>query len=665
MKKSVLLVLLVTLAGLIAFLAFGKFGEEPAAGPATNEKPSESFAPPADDRPIAAAEAPRADPSRKEVKSTGAIGQGGVEGIVTNVEGQPVAGARVELVKAPLLSPIAANLQGRPDPSKVVESKVYSTSSGPDGRYRLAAPPAENWRLTASHPDYARVEYQNVATLPDSYLTFSIQLKQGIMVYGRVTEDQKNMPVVGAVVSLDDPGVAISFPTSIDEKRECVTDASGQFRFHNVKPGRHSLAVRAQTYGSRNFPVLSVPENESTFRHDVRLSPGKGISGRVVDANGNFVPNARVSAVTAGLAVSTGTAVTNQLGEFVVTDLEEGRYFLSADAGDLGQGKTDVKNPIQAGSVDVEIRLEARAGVQGFVRDRLTGQPISKFTIEVRFAAPGARAFPREAGPFPFHDRRDGSFEVGGVGVQGEHVLYVTADGYAPGYSERFSVQEGQVTRGVDVRLSIGGTIAGRLVDARTNEPVVGASVRTRDNEWTDMSGIPFLSTLQEAMPQKTADRTVLTDSDGRFEFHHMGEGVVQLHITHPQYVTLQHKNVAVNEGVKTDVGSLKMSSGCVVKGTVYTPDGAPAANAEVRIQSRAQIGSPGQGILAKTIRTDAQGKYVIRNLPPGDYQISATPGSLGSENVFGRIAEGRNTRREITLTDGSEQDIPIFLTSK
>ena len=95
-------------------------------------------------------------------------------------------------------------------------------------------------RLTATHPDYRREEHLNIATPSDSYLTFPIQMRKGVRLYGRVTEDQKSMPVVGAIVVLNDTPVSPGFPTAIDDRRETTTDSSGQFRFENLRPGRHS-----------------------------------------------------------------------------------------------------------------------------------------------------------------------------------------------------------------------------------------------------------------------------------------------------------------------------------------------------------------------------------------------------------------------------------------
>jgi protocatechuate 3,4-dioxygenase beta subunit len=658
---------LITALGLIAaaviiyFVAFHESGEsadKTTKTPTTSEPVSKKT----DGAPtMATASAPRADTGKRDQIGATVLSNGGIEGIVTNPQGQPVAGARVELVKAATLNPFFQQaMRGQP---KGNESKVYSTSSGVDGRYRLAAPSEENWRLTASHPDYAAVEHTNIATLPDSFLSFSITLKPGTRIYGRITEDQKNMPIVGAIVVLDDPGTAMAFPGSIDERRETVTDGSGQYEFKNVRAQRHAISVRAQTYGTVDKPIVNVPGTEPNYRFDVRMTAGKNISGRVLDANGHAVAKANVSAITLGLATSHGNAITNELGDFVVMDLEDGRYTLTADAGEAGKGSTNPQTPILAGTVDVEIRLAARSGAQGVVKDKSTGAPIAKFTIEVRRASANAnaRVMPRESGPYAFTDRKDGTFEVNGIEVEGEHALYAIAEGYSPGVSDRFSVQPGAVTRGVDIYLAKGGTVIGRVVDGRNNQPVGGASVRTRDNEWNDVGGaLGPLGPLIDSIPQKTIDKTVTTDADGKFEFQNIPEGTLQLYVTHPSFTSFQQKQVVVNEGGKSDVGTLRMSTGCAVKGTVYGIDGAPAANAEINVQTRAQLGVQ-QKMVTKRIRSDAQGKYVVRTLPPGDYTITAFPSTV-SENPFARIAEAKNTRKEITLIDGTEQEMDLFL---
>jgi hypothetical protein len=163
-------------------------------------------------------------------------------------------------------------------------------------------------------------------------------------------------------------------------------------------------------------------------------------------------------------------------------------------------------------------------------------------------------------------------------------------------------------------------------------------------------------------LPSKTADITVTTDSEGRFEIQHVPEGTIQIQITHPQFISLQQHDVVVSDGGKTETGVLRLSVGAGVKGTVFGADGSPSANAEVRIQYKSAPGMQFKGFMNKTVRCDAQGKYVIRNLPAGDYMIHAVAGSVG--DPFTKMALGQKSRKEITLIDNSDQEVDIFLTN-
>jgi hypothetical protein len=118
--------------------------------------------------------------------------------------------------------------------------------------------------------------------------------------------------------------------------------------------------------------------------------------------------------------------------------------------------------------------------------------------------------------------------------------------------------------------------------------------------------------------------------------------------------------DVAVTDGGKTDVGAMRLSVGCGVKGTVYAADGSPCKNAEVKIQSKPTPGGGPLkvGFIGKTVRCDAQGKFSIHNLPPGDYLLSSNSGNVS--NPFELM--GKSTRKDVTLVDNTEQEIDLFL---
>ncbi|HWQ55302.1 MAG TPA: carboxypeptidase-like regulatory domain-containing protein [Bryobacteraceae bacterium] len=126
-------------------------------------------------------------------------------------------------------------------------------------------------------------------------------------------------------------------PTS----KTAITDSAGRYEFRDLQPGEYFLSTHGDRYGKTSSGILAPPRR-------VRLLPGQnlvadfevkteaGISGRVLDRDRNPVPNARIQVwarVFVDGSPSFGlcrSAVTNDLGEFRVSGLADGRYYLSA-----------------------------------------------------------------------------------------------------------------------------------------------------------------------------------------------------------------------------------------------------------------------------------------------------------------------------------------------
>ncbi len=582
---------------------------------------------------------------------------GGLEGLVTDPQGQPLPGTRVEIVKAPLLGlPLPT---GFADPA---ESKSYSATSGTDGRYKIVAPAGDGWKLVAVHPDFARVEHLNVPTSSDRFFPVDIQMRRGTRVYGRITEqNQPNIPIVGAIVTLDPAPTTAGFNRSSDVPREVTAGNSGEFKFENVRAGLHSILVQAPGFGT--FLGQTHIGEDETHRFDASLRPGTAISGRVIDSNGHGVPNARVMATVGGIAGSYGEAISNEIGDFVVRDLAENRYYVTATAAGLGEGKAEPQ-PVASGTVDVQIRLAPRCAVQGIVLEKGTGRPVTGFTVTLRRSMPNAVSFPFAGGPYTY-ESKDGTFEVAGIDPQFPYVLEVTSPGYAVSRSDPFTAQPGQVTHGIEIRMPMGGTIVGRLVDARNGKPVVGAVVTSKMNNWRDMSGVPLLGPLVSSYQRSMAEQSGTSDEDGAFRLEHVEEGAVQIVATHPELLTLYQTDVLVREGGSTDVGTLRLKVGSAIYGTVYNGDGTPAVNSEVTIRSSAPIVA-GRPMLTKKIRTDAKGKYLAKSLPAGDYMVTAAPPSPGDAppSPFVAMVTSQKTRRDVSLIEGADQELDIYLPS-
>ncbi len=122
-----------------------------------------------------------------------------------------------------------------------------------------------------------------------------------------------------------------------------TSDPEGRFVFENVEPGTYQLtAERAgflrQAYGSRTLPYPGTPITLSAGQHlrdlEFKLLPQGVISGRVVDEEGEPVPQVQVMALRTGGgragASMRGGAMSNDVGEFRIAGLAPGRYHLRA-----------------------------------------------------------------------------------------------------------------------------------------------------------------------------------------------------------------------------------------------------------------------------------------------------------------------------------------------
>lgn len=160
--------------------------------------------------------------------------------------------------------------------------------------------------------------------------------KQLCKVEGRVVNGVTGEPL--RKVSLTLRRMAASADTLI-----ATSDQEGRFVFENVEPGSYQLtAERAgflrQAYGSRSLPYAGTPITLSAGQHlkelEFKLLPQGVISGRVVDEEGEPVPQVQVMAMRAGRGRARagigGGAMSNDVGEFRISGLAPGRYHVRA-----------------------------------------------------------------------------------------------------------------------------------------------------------------------------------------------------------------------------------------------------------------------------------------------------------------------------------------------
>ncbi len=209
---------------------------------------------------------------------------------VKNEDGQPIAGARVEVMvrvgmEEQKKRPCVSTWLAEGDAARVTDDQGrWSLENVPEGD-------GVELLLRVGHPDYISDYHwgvmQKAAEVSTATLrkrTGTITMARGISVTGSVTDPQ-GRPVVGAgVVWGDDP---YGMPGS----QEVRTDAKGIYRFPPLPPMPMTVTVIAKGWAPDQKKITIAWENPPV---DFQLKPGKTLRLRFVDGSRKPVPEVAV-----------------------------------------------------------------------------------------------------------------------------------------------------------------------------------------------------------------------------------------------------------------------------------------------------------------------------------------------------------------------------------
>ena len=161
---------------------------------------------------------------------------------------------------------------------------------------------------------------------------------------GKVVDAKTNAPVKKAAVTMQGGMLfrTVGQTPSQTLPFTALTDAEGNFAFHDVEAGSYQIQVQHQAYPSlpgQSFRALSVflGRGQTLKGVTVKLTPQAVIAGRVLDEDGAPVQGAQVSVLRrdesrrgGGLWASAGWAQTDDIGEYRVARLAAGSYLVRA-----------------------------------------------------------------------------------------------------------------------------------------------------------------------------------------------------------------------------------------------------------------------------------------------------------------------------------------------
>lgn len=392
--------------------------------------------------------------------------------VVSAVDGRPVPAAELTFSRPEE----SASVSSAADGSFAFEPRIA-------GRWQLAAATATGYAPFAPSWGHSPVELLIETGHPVDDLRVALEPVSSL---AGLVVDRSGTPIDGVQVKLLGlgPGPDAVVPASPLRR----TDALGRFTLPAIRDS--VVETSHPDYLPARVRIDATAYLRRTLR--IQLEPRTGailtIRGVVESASGGPAGGARVVASDAlhegNLPAETRA---DAAGAFTLSELTPGPWRLTAFAPGAAPS---LPVTVNAGDGDVRLRLRSGGSIYGRVHTRSGAPTISLFTIAITECERRSLTF----GPQP-------AFEIENV-PPGRCRLRAVAGGLAPSEEQSVDVVDGP-TGPVDLELSTGGRLTGRVVDAETGSPLQAARV--------ELDG-------QVAGDELVARIEAVTSQDGTFE---------------------------------------------------------------------------------------------------------------------------------------------------
>jgi protocatechuate 3,4-dioxygenase beta subunit/5-hydroxyisourate hydrolase-like protein (transthyretin family) len=593
-------------------------------------------------------------PGESESRDVPLVRGAALSGRVVDERGTPIEGATIQVFRGGGRSAIR-------DFVRRMQVRSETVRTARDGSFKATRlEPGGGQRLDVRHEDYEDRSMGGIDLSPGATTSgISVVLRTGLALEGLV-KDEEDRPLGGVEVELQQSrtfrgrrgGMSVTMlgPGSRPRKE---TGTDGRFAFRGLAAGDYTLIARRPGYARVTLDPVKLAEDGNLEPLELILAPGATISGFLRDGSGAGAPGWHVSARAAGEgggpAFGPGGLRTEEPsgpdGAFLIEGLAEGEVYDLQVMGPKGLGPrlADVTAPAD----DVEITVEGGGRIHGRVVDAESGGPVSDFEVSyrpdaragVRFFFAGGRGGRGPYQPQSFH-AEDGAFVLEDVSP-GRWTVEVSAEGFQPGSASGVVVEEGRSTEGIDIALSKGGTITGQVVESRSGQPILDATVRAELSGGTERRGMPRVLGRGE--------NEAVTDADGRYEVTGLAPGTWTVTASHPEW---SEATVSVELEDAPAIANLRLGLGATITGVVLAA-GRPVAGAEVALGAAGEAGFRGFAGGESSL-TGEDGRFRFERLSPGRYTLTALLRSQSSPPVEAAVSADGTQEVTLTLSEGA-----------
>ncbi len=430
------------------------------------------------------------------------------------------------------------------------------------------------------------------------------------------------------------------------------TSENGAFAIHNLARGEYQVKaggprerVQIPFSGGDGVKVVIDGTGDVTDVQIILPSPGDiRVAGWVRDNTGAPIKGASITIASATQMMIPGivkaSAKTDSEGRFVAENLKDGPFKIHVKKSGYVTEKLD---DIEPDTLDVVVMLKKLARISGYVVTTAGDAPgvdgsVKVVPVEDDASAAMFQQLAAMQGNRTSDDikvQKDGTFTI--EASPGKVRVHVSLTGFAPAKSELINIGPGDELEGVEVIVSVGGMLHGKVIVAGRAEGLKGARVTI-----TPVSNDVNQDFLAAMMPQffGNARNSATTDAEGLWEISHLVAGKYSVTASHEDYAPSEPHTINLAEEDVKQVPVLIVTVGGIISGVV-TENDEPKKGVMVQL-----IGS---GVPMKQKMNEPDGSFRFEGLKSGEYMLQIMD--------MATMAKGGMSmkQRHITVVSGEE----------
>lgn len=484
---------------------------------------------------------------------------------------------------------------------------------------------------------------------------------------------------------------------NMPQGKNAMTDETGKFIFEDVDAGTYTLLSRRNGFlmarygashsGSPSATQIVVSEEQNVTNIRVEMMPQSVLSGKVLNEDGEPFQNVMVQVIDARMTRprrqgstyrSGGVGRTDDRGEFRVTDLSPGSYYLYVSPPMMGGMMQSAASKDHKGFVSFyypgtpdrtqaeKIQVTPGADLSGFqiqmqrsdvttisgkVRG-INGEAVTGYFVNLMPTKPIVAMMPMagfqplENGGFRLHNVSPGSYNL--------MVQMQTGQGIRSVYQQNLEVGKDNIEDLV-LQMVEPFSISGQVLLGENAAELSPSTVRV---SLLPESGISF------------GGNSTQVEADGTFTLPNVSAGKYRIHATYPpasgylQSIHVGEQDVTGQYIELTNGGNVKVQldgNGGTITGTVHS-EGKPVFSSVtiLIVPAKKELR---EFPMMKLTAPDQNASFTVEQLAPGDYLVLAVDGydsALLEDEAQFRDLERK--AKKVTLKKGSSESVSLEL---